>query len=416
LETAQTHNLTKLRLGLIAAAFLFVMVMFAPISHAGGLGFAPLAAIAGIAGYLGITKGVSTKGVSMSRIPPVIWALGLFLFWVIITSSWSPYNDQKTLTNPAKLGIGVAVYLGAFLLTPRAWVGKALAGISVLLLLLMLYDLHTDYHFSKLFYELGETEHPIARQNSIYQNLGHSITVLALMMGPVLLYLSRYGTKGRIAGAIWTGVFLYCAFKAGLSVGVIAGCATGIFLVLGYYFKARALDILTAGAIASILFAPLAGYCMRFISAETKANISDSWEHRVEMWGYVAEKIAEKPIFGHGFDATRTFDRTYSGMKSITGGEWEQTIVSLHPHNAGLHIWSETGAIGAALACLTLFLLRQRLNCVMAGKPDMILPMVGFLAAALTLCTFTYGIWQEWLWGVYFLIGALIPMSILNAR
>lgn len=411
MESAGQSSVNRLRHGLVAAAFLFVIILFAPISHAGGLGFAPLAAIAGIAGYLGYNQKVSVKS-----IPAVVWGLGLFLLWVVISSTWSPYQDTQSITNPAKLLIGVAAYLGAFLLSPKQWLARALIGISVILLVLMVYDLNTEYQFSQLFYPLKEGEHPIARQNSIYQNLSHSITVLALLAAPVTYFLCKSGRGGQIAAIIWAAVFFYCSVKAGLSIGVIAACAAGLLMTLAYFFKDRAIDLLILGGIVSILFAPLVGYCMRFVRPETKESISDSWEHRVEIWNYVADKIAEKPIFGHGFDASRTFDKTYTGMKSITGETWEQTIVSLHPHNAGLHIWSETGAIGAALACLTLFLLRQDLKSAMSARPELIIPIVGFLAAALSLCTFTYGIWQEWLWGIFILVGALIPMSIVNAK
>jgi len=354
-------------------------------SHAGGLGFAPLAVIAGLAGFIGFGRKFK-----LSEMPGVILALMAFLGWVAVTSFWSPYSDPQSLPNPAKLLMGVVLYLGVFLLPPIPWLNKAIAAIGVIALGLLLYDFHTGYEFSKLFYPLGEGEHPVARQNSIYQNLSHGISV-------------------------WVLGVLYVAFIAGLAVGLVAVAAALVFMGLAKLLKDRSIDILIFLAAFSVLFAPLAGYVMKFVSPETKASMTDSWEHRVEMWGYVAEMIAQKPILGHGFDAVRTFDRTYSGM-TLNGEPWEQNIIALHPHNAGLHIWAEAGAVGAAFAAITLFMLRHSLKNAIMKKPDIVIPMAGFLAAALTLCTFTYGIWQEWFWGVLILIGALIPMSNMNAK
>ncbi len=404
------HNQTnKVRLGFATAAFLFVLIAFTPVAHAGGLGFAPLAVIAGLAGYIGFGRKFG-----FSEAPGTIIALMAFLLWAVVTSIWSPYLDPQPIPNPIKLLLGVLLYLGIFLLPPIKWMNKAIIAIGVLGLSLLVYDFHSDFELSKFFYPIGEGEHPVARQNSIYQNLSHGITVLALLAGPVIFYLTRLRLVGPVLAVVWVLGTLYVAFIAGLAVGLLAMAMALVFMGLAWLIKTRAIDALIILAAVSILFAPLTGYAMRFVPEDMKARMTDSWEHRVEMWAYVAEMIAQKPILGHGFDAVRTFERTYSGM-NIDGKPWEQNIIALHPHNAGLHIWSETGAVGAALAAIALFMLNHSLKNVIKVKPDMVVPMAGFLAAALTLCTFTYGIWQEWFWGVLILIGALIPMSIMNA-
>lgn len=404
------HNQTnKVRLGFATAAFLFVLIAFTPVSHAGGLGFAPLAVIAGLAGYIGFGRKFG-----FSEAPGTIIALLAFLLWAVLTSIWSPYLDPQPIPNPIKLLLGVLLYLGIFLLPPIQWMNKAIIAIGVLGLSLLVYDFHSDFELSKFFYPIGEGEHPTARQNSIYQNLSHGITVLALLAGPVIFYLARLRLVGPVLAVVWVLGTLYVAFIAGLAVGLLAMAMALVFMGLAWLTKMRAIDALIILAAISILFAPLTGYAMRFVPEDMKARMTDSWEHRVEMWAYVAEMIAQKPILGHGFDAVRTFERTYTGM-NIDGKPWEQNIIALHPHNAGLHIWSETGAVGAALAAIALFMLNHSVKSVIKDKPDMVVPMAGFLAAALTLCTFTYGIWQEWFWGILILIGALIPMSIMNA-
>lgn len=393
------------------------MLLFTPVSHAGGLGFAILALIAGITGYCSYFRMPDLK-----QIPVVIWALFLFLGWAVFTATWSPHEDPRTFSNPVTLSVIALASLGILLLPPRQWLWALILLISVVLLGLLAFDIHSDYALSKSFFPLDKDlpeanlkTQEIARSNSIYQNLGHSITILALLAPLILVLLTRHFKTGLVFAGIWSAVFCYLTARFNLAVGLIAFGAALLFMGIAYRFGRRAMDILLGLAMVSVLFAPMIGYFMKYVSAESKASMPDSWEHRVEMWAYVAEKIAEKPIFGHGFDASRTFDKTYTGM-SINGQPWEQTIVSLHPHNAGLHIWAETGAIGAALACLVLFLLRQAVEPVIRNNRGTTIALVGFLAAALAICTFTYGIWQEWFWGALILIGALIPMSILNAK
>lgn len=410
MEQQGTQITNKIRLGLATAAFLFVLLAFTPISHAGGLGFAPLAVIAGLAGYVGFGRRFSLKD-----IPGVVVALAVFLIWVVVTSFWSPYDDPQTLNNPMKLLLGIVLYLGVFLLPPIRWLKYVWIGLGMIALALLIIEHFTSYAISRYFYPLGEGEHPQARINSIYQNLSHAITTMILIAAPVIYFLVQSRKIGVLLAVIWTLAAGFISFKFGLTVGLMGLAAALIFMGLTYVIKDKALDLLFLAASALVLLAPLAGYAMKRVSHEQKAAMLDSWEHRIEMWAYTAEKIAERPILGHGFDAVRTFDRTYLGM-SINGEPWEQTIIALHPHNAGLHIWAETGAIGAALACITLFMLRQRLKNAIEKTPEFLVPMTGFLAAALTLCTFTYGIWQEWFWAVLILIGALIPMSNMNAK
>ena len=250
----------------------------------------------------------------------------------------------------------------------------------------------------------------VARANSIYQNLSHSITVLTLLSPLVVWALLRYGRAGMVMAITWIILLLAIAVIGRLFVGLVAAIASTLFMILAGRFPKFSVDLVIALCILSIILAPFVGYGMKYVSPETKAAISDSWEHRVEMWAYVGRLIAENPVLGYGFDAVRTFDETYTGMG------YEQTKVSLHPHNTGLHIWSETGAVGAGLACLVLFFLRQSLQNYISASKSRAIMVVGFLGAALAICTFTYGVWQEWWWGVLILIGGFISMLEMNAK
>ena len=401
----------KIRYGLVFAAFLFVLVLFPGMSHAGGLGFAPLAAIAGIAGYVGFPRS------KFKRLPVVAGALFVFLFWVFMTSFWSPYEDPQIINNPLKLLIGVGLYSGVFLL-PYSLSPKFklkfpfwLIVIACLTAGLLLFDQLTGYALTYFVDPLTDNVHPVHRGNTIYMNLSHSITVLALLTPLVITALLKTGQRGKIYAVLWFCVLILISILGKLAVGIVAGLASVLFMGLSRKKPDHVITWVIWLGMLAILFSPLVGYGMKYVSPEVKASISGSWEHRVEMWAYVSELISHQPLTGHGFDASRTFDETFHFR-----GYDNWSKVSLHPHNAGLHIWAETGAIGAALAASTLFFLGKFLKYKLMDYPDAQMAMAGFLGAALVICIFTYGVWQEWWWGILFLIGAFIPLAFMNSK
>ena len=54
-----------------------------------------------------------------------------------------------------------------------------------------------------------------------------------------------------------------------------------------------------------------------------------------------------------------------------------------------------------------LFALGQTLKPMVENSSAAAISIIGFLAAALAICSTTFGVWQEWWWGILFLMGAL---------
>ena len=121
------------------------------------------------------------------------------------------------------------------------------------------------------------------------------------------------------------------------------------------------------------------------------------------MWDFTAAKIWEAPLIGHGFDAVRTFDDT---MALGVADNWR--IVSLHPHNVGLHIWVETGFIGVLLACFTVFLIGRNLLRPAAKSTAFAMGATGLITAATIISSVTYGVWQDWWWASIIFAGAML--------
>jgi len=86
------------------AAVFVVMSLMPVMSHAGGLGVAPLVFILGA---IGLFLAVKTKAVSITRTQII---LTIFLVWLCLTSLWSPYKPDDVLTNYIKLAIMVGIF------------------------------------------------------------------------------------------------------------------------------------------------------------------------------------------------------------------------------------------------------------------------------------------------------------------
>ena len=385
-------------------AALFIILAFLPIfSHAGGLGIAPLGFTAGCFGIL-----LLATRPKLSAPPLWFWALILFLIWAAITSFWSPYDSRRALANALVLLIMVPVTCAAVPLFKKAaktdvnLFRHLLMATTVMAIGLLVIDLLSGYGLNLLFDPLNEGQHMIFRQSDAEMNLGHSITVQALLLAPVLVLMwtrlrgGKVGAGLLIAGLIWAGVL--CR----LSIAHVA-IASILFAMGAARLSAdKAIMALFILAFALIFGAPLIGYFSSLATDEFLLNLPLSWEHRVRMWAYSWERITEAPIFGHGFDAVRTYDETFTGRDGRA-----ITIVSLHPHNVGLHIWTETGAIGAGLASLVLLGLYQPARAFARHKHRAI-ALAGLMAAIIVISILTYGVWQYWWWGIIFLaVGTL---------
>ena len=363
--------------------------------HAGGLGIAPLAAIAGLIGWLSYIW--QTRSFQFQ---PTMWILALFtfLFWATLTSFWSPY-PPKGLSNPVKLIIGVSTFLGAVTALRRA--GQAAPNTAIKLILalgafavfILFLDAVTGYRLSFLIDPVNVGEDPTSRLGDAEMNVGHGITVLNLLLPSVFTLALWTHKKGHWLCLVLFILLVLAALAGKLMVGVLALAFSSLVMLLAYKYGVSIIRGLTLLAIGLVGFAPLWGSLLGLLSQSIRDSLPFSWEHRVVTWSYVAEKTREAPLFGHGFDTARTIQDTFSAR-----GHDGIAIVSLHPHNAGLHIWLETGAIGALFAVITLWFLGKSAERFSAGGTARRVALAGTFSAAILISSVSYGVWQDWWW------------------
>ena len=129
--------------------------------------------------------------------------------------------------------------------------------------------------------------------------------------------------------------------------------------------------------------------------------------HRLYIWEFAAQRIAEHPIRGWGMNASRDMPE---GKKVVEGKAWSGYVMPLHPHNAVLQVWLELGVPGALLfgvfgVLVFLGIVRPHIPRAHSAAA------AGQAVTALTLLSSSYGIWQSWWLATLWLSASLMAVT-----
>jgi O-antigen ligase len=356
-------------------------------------GIAALVSVAGVfAGGLILTA--NRRAVFDPYLAVPVSILGLLLAWAILSAAWS-VDALRSLDQAAGLGgifvAGLALAVAAGLLSePRRLSSFQLAGF-VLAIVMAAADLATQGALSKPFSDRFY-------QPSWLNQASVAFAILLLPTSALLFVQSRKMPSALLAaaGAATVGALAGTAAKTALAAGVAIA-------LLCYSWRARVAQVAAVLSVLVIITAPLTFARLEQASdfVETADAIKFSAGHRLLIWSFVGDRIAEHPLVGWGIDSSRAIP---GGRDPIAPGE---TWLPLHPHNTPLQLWLELGVPGAVLfALLTgyvwLALGRAEWPRVFAAAAG------GSLATAIVASFATYGIWQEWwqgaLWFSLFLV------------
>jgi O-antigen ligase len=380
---------TLSRVGPFARAAVFALLPAA--SAGGGLALAPLLGAAGAASVR-----PSLLRADLARPPLWLILLALFTAWMAFSALWSPFGD-------AIQALKFAVTVACGLLFARAAAADArltlAAGAAAIIVLAALLAVEAIWNMP-----LNRAANPGLLDWQIAGNPGRGAAVLTcLIWAGVGLLFARDAWALGIAALIGAGVL---ASQFGQSANIAAFATGAGAFALGYVAPRIALLLTSAALGIWLLIAPFAApLLIQFAPAE----LPYSWAARLEIWRYVAARIVERAWFGHGLDASRVDDGVIVVQGRSVGA------IPLHPHSASLHIWFETGAIGALLAagCLIAggWALARALRHNRAGAAA----ACGALAAIGVIANLSFGAWQEW-WNAAILIAAGLVAALTACR
>jgi exopolysaccharide production protein ExoQ len=358
-----------------------------------------IAALVSVAGVCAAGLVLSAGGHRARPILALMAAgLGCLLVWGTASALWS-VNPLRSLAVAARLaglfGVGLALADAANCISaPRRFTLLLLAGLALGVAMAAI-DFVTHGALGAPFTER-------AYQPAALNRASVSFTILLLPMTALLLRRGLAISPVLFAAATVAIIFVLAGTTA--KAALAAGLPVGLLL---YLSRVR---VAYAAAVASVLVivtAPLTFARLERLPAlaETADAVKLSAGHRLLIWSFAGDRIAERPLAGWGLDASRTIP---GGSDPIRPGE---TWMPLHPHNAPLQLWLELGVPGAALFALLVALAWYALAA--AAWPRLFAAAVGAsLAIALIACFAAYGIWQEWWLGtLWFSLLAVFVMA-----
>ncbi len=361
----------------------------------------PLAVVAplGLAPLIGLTAaGGFVLCVMERRRPPLpraltglaVALLGLALAsWLWANQPALIWRDWPELALTTLAGVFLLALAGALAPAERARAGRWLLwGVALALALLAAEAL------SAALFERSAAAYFYVRRPFFPQVFNRSAAALALFVWPAAIVLAR--ARGLVAAfALVAAAFaILTRFESGAALLAVA-LGTGVAIATLALGRPRALGLALALAlVAGTALAPLVPHLPVALESGGRRDLSISVYHRLEIWRFTAERIAERPLLGWGFNAARL----------LPGGEAElsarTSVMPLHPHNAMLQLWLELGVAGAALGAGLMALAALGAGRVGPGhfgqtrfEPAFALALV---AAGASVAALGYGIWQEW--------------------
>jgi len=382
-----------------------MFILAYPAVMAGGLLIAPIMALAAMA----ITPLRPASWRSVNRNWVVVPA-GLFLVWASLSFLWSSHDDPQQIP---KLLFGVPLYaLFAYRVGQQSGIWRARIEAALIFFafgasLFFFFEAMTDGSATKAFKTgaegLSGAAHDI--QFVVNRSLGHGVAPLLLVGGPAVLLSWQKG--GPLLGGILAALVLMAAASFEMQVNAVALLAGTLGMAFAWFFPRQTVAITLGGLAGAVLAMPLVlPNLIGLIPEGAREVLPLSWVWRIEIWTFASETVWQSPWFGHGLDASRNFQADIE----IPG--YEVSALPLHPHNAALHVWLETGLVGAGLLAIALIGLGERLNAAKSLTKFQAMAIIWVVLVYASLLLFSYGAWQEWHQGAV----ALATTAVLLLR
>ena len=326
---------------------------------------------------------------------PLVVPLALLLLWATVASLWT-FEPGSALVLAARLAAVLAA--GLWLLAAAATLTAAEKRRAILFLgvgfalsvAILAVEVMLGHPLGELLNRLGlgPTVEPF--------RFNRGSTYLAILVWPLTAAAWHWvGPKALLMPLAL--LLLFLPLESLSAVGSLAFALAVLVVALLHLRTTRWL--LTTGSVLITLAAPLLTSGIDRSMIQETRYLTETARHRLHIWSFTGERIAEAPIFGWGFNASR----------AVPSGEAERfkehkNIIPLHPHNAGLQVWLELGLVGALL--LTGLLLAPLLGLARAGPIDQALGLAMF-ACAFFIANVSYGLWQNQ-WVAALLVSVLV--------
>lgn len=383
-------------------------VLAPPLAVLAPLGLAPLLSVTAVALIVAAPRRLLAAGRPLWPLAALWLALAVF---ALLSATWSIVPGHSLAEGARFLAIGieglVALAAARALIPPeRGRVGAGVAVGAALAAGLLLFEWATGGTLARWLHGL---DREIFFNESWYDR---GVTTLVLMLWPGALALRR-----------WRSLQVVIAAAVGLSVVVMSSAASLFAFVVGltgWAIASRA-PRFAAGALALVLIAGAALLPAVVPAYQTTVQIQHdapwikgSGIHRLLIWRFAAERIADRPLLGWGMDASRELPggkrdlgATLPGINLGPGHD----ALPLHPHDALLQWRVELGIPGTILALALVVWALYRVGWRFGGGRAAQAVALGWAATVSIIALLSFGIWQEWWLSILWLTASLLAAS-----
>lgn len=275
---------------------------------------------------------------------PVPFAL--FIGFCLISLLWSPVPGVAVRRTGLTLVIAACLLVSAQRLKP----GELLSTIRTVCVSLSILSLVSGIVLPGAAYHLpGDPEPAVVgslRGLFYHKNITGAVAAISIILCLDWAVRSRRYGIPLAAAALCVATLILTQSKTSVAFTVVAAAT---FYVARWHTRQRAKDpSLTALLLTSLAVFFGAVFLSAWSSEELWLYITDpeAFTGRGYVWKLVGELIAERPLFGHGYESVFQVG-VNSPLLRVSTGVWISTIA--HSHNGLLDLLVSVGVIGALL-------------------------------------------------------------------
>ncbi len=368
-------------------------VLLPPVAVEAPLGVAPLMTAVALALLAADAKRVCA---GFQQLLPLAGLLAALAAWATASALWSILPQHSlfeglrflVLSAEGLIALGAAATLSA---EQAKRLGLAAASGVVLAVLMLAIEGASDAGLSRLLYRIPPGM-PV-----LFTRYDRGVTVLVLALFPALAGSRMRGWWGACLALAVTAAAWFMPSQAA-EAALVAGLAA---FALAYYMPRVTAAALAAGLIALAVYLPVATPSDQAVIAlrHEAPWIKFSGIHRLLIWRFAADRIAERPLLGWGMDASRELPGGHEDFsKTLPEADIGMAMqaMPLHPHNAILQWQVELGLPGTllGLAIVLWGLWRAGFKAQLERRSRA--AALAWSASALVVALLSFGIRQAW--------------------
>jgi len=242
------------------------------------------------------------------------------------------------------------------------------------------------------------------------------VTLAVLTLWPAVSVLRRRRPL-QMAVAVAVMVAAFCLSSTASLLALMAGI---VAFAVSLRLPRLVAGVLAVGLVAAAVALPtvVPRYETTVHLHQAAPWIKPSGIHRLLIWRFASEHIADRPLLGWGMDASRALPggrQDFSTMLPSLSLPTGALALPLHPHDAALQWRLELGIPGTLLCLAIAVWALYRVGWRFAAARETQAVALGWATAVLTIGLLSFGAWQAWWVSTILLTAALLTASAADA-